>query len=64
VLIFDEATSSLDDHTAELLGTTINRLATQASILFVTHALPRSLRADRVIGIAPPASNSKTRVRS
>lgn len=46
VLIFDEATSSLDPPTAEQLGRTINALKGRASILFIAHALPRTLQVD------------------
>lgn len=55
VLIFDEATSSLDAATAEHLATTINELRGSVSILFVTHALPRNLHIDEIvtIGAAP-----------
>jgi len=51
VLIFDEATSSLDQATAEHLAVTINELRGRVSILFVTHALPKALIVDRVVNI-------------
>jgi subfamily B ATP-binding cassette protein HlyB/CyaB len=47
VLIFDEATSSVDHATAEALGRTISSLKGRVSILFIAHALPRSLVVDR-----------------
>jgi subfamily B ATP-binding cassette protein HlyB/CyaB len=61
VLIFDEATSSLDPPTAEQIGRTINALKGRASILFIAHALPRTLVIDQSIRIGekltvvPPA---------
>ena len=51
VLIFDEATSSLDDVTAEHLAETVNVLKGRVSILFVTHSLPRTLKTDLVVHI-------------
>ena len=49
VLIFDEATSSLDAATAEAFMRTVNGLKGRVTILFITHALPKGLQADRVI---------------
>lgn len=46
VLIFDEATSALDPVTAEHFAATINQLRGQVTMLFITHALPRSLEID------------------
>jgi subfamily B ATP-binding cassette protein HlyB/CyaB len=51
ILIFDEATASLDPPTAEQLARTINSLKQRATILFIAHALPRSLRVDQVVRI-------------
>lgn len=51
VLIFDEATSALDGETAEQFARTINALKGKVTMLFITHALPRSLRIDEVIHI-------------
>ncbi len=51
VLIFDEATSSLDQATAEQLAVTINGLRGKVSILFVTHAIPTSLIVDRILSL-------------
>ena len=51
VLIFDEATSSLDQTTAEHLAVTINELKGRVSILFITHALPKGLNVDRIVNI-------------
>jgi subfamily B ATP-binding cassette protein HlyB/CyaB len=46
VLIFDEATASLDRETAEAIGATINRLRGKVTVLFIAHHLPQSLRVD------------------
>ena len=51
VLIFDEATSSLDQVTAERFAMTVNALAARVSILFVTHALPTNLRVTEIVHI-------------
>jgi subfamily B ATP-binding cassette protein HlyB/CyaB len=51
ILLFDEATSSLDVSTAEQLGRTINALKGKATILFIAHLLPRSLQPDHVVRI-------------
>jgi subfamily B ATP-binding cassette protein HlyB/CyaB len=56
VLIFDEATSSLDVPTAEQLGRTINALKGRASILFIAHALPRTLQVDQSVRIGEKLS--------
>jgi len=51
VLIFDEATSSLDQATAEHFCSTINRIKGHASILFITHVLPKNLQVDELLRI-------------
>ena len=53
VLIFDEATSGLDQATAEPLARTINALRGQASVVFIAHHLPAGLQIDRTIRIGP-----------
>jgi ATP-binding cassette, subfamily B, bacterial HlyB/CyaB len=55
ILIFDEATSSLDTATAEQLALTVNRLRGKISMLFVTHGLPSSLLVDKVVDISSHA---------
>jgi subfamily B ATP-binding cassette protein HlyB/CyaB len=52
VLIFDEATSALDGDTAENFARTINALKGKVTMLFITHALPKSLKVDRVIQLS------------
>ncbi|MGH8593206.1 MAG: ATP-binding cassette domain-containing protein [Gammaproteobacteria bacterium] len=54
ILIFDEATSSLDAATAEQLAKTINALKGKNSALFITHQLPRGLHVDEVVRIGGP----------
>jgi subfamily B ATP-binding cassette protein HlyB/CyaB len=49
ILVFDEATSSLDSQTAEHFAQTINQLKGQVSILFITHALPKTLKVDETV---------------
>ena len=49
ILIFDEATSSLDEATAESFARTVNQLKGKVSMLFITHQLPRALRIDEVV---------------
>ncbi len=51
VLVFDEATSSVDAATAEQLGRTISALKGRVTILFIAHLLPRSLQPDHVVRI-------------
>jgi ATP-binding cassette, subfamily B, bacterial HlyB/CyaB len=51
ILLFDEATSSLDAETAEHFAKTINQLKGQVTMLFITHALPESLQVDGVVKI-------------
>ncbi len=51
VLIFDEATSALDAQTANSFATTINALRGKVSMLFVTHALPKTLQVDEIFVI-------------
>ena len=51
ILIFDEATSSLDANTAEHFAATINQLKGKVTMLFITHALPKTLKVDEVVRI-------------
>lgn len=52
VLIFDEATSSLDAQTAERFAQTVNKLKGAATILFIAHQLPRGLAVDDVFTLS------------
>jgi subfamily B ATP-binding cassette protein HlyB/CyaB len=56
ILIFDEATASLDPPTADQLARTINGLKQRATILFIAHALPRTLQVDHVVRIGEKVS--------
>ncbi len=56
VLVFDEATSSVDLPTAEQLGRTINALKGRVTILFIAHALPRTLQPDQTVRIGEKLS--------
>ena len=51
VLIFDEATSSLDAATAEHFARTVNQLKGKVTMLFIAHQLPRSLQLDEIVRI-------------
>jgi len=51
ILLFDEATSSLDAGTAEVFAATVNQLKGKVTMLFITHQMPDSLKADAVVKI-------------
>lgn len=51
ILIFDEATSSLHQATAEHFCGTINEIKGQITIVFVTHAVPKTLQVDEIVRI-------------
>jgi subfamily B ATP-binding cassette protein HlyB/CyaB len=52
VLIFDEATSSLDAQTAERFAQTVNKLKGMATVLFIAHQLPKGLVVDEVFTLS------------
>ena len=52
VLLFDEATSSLDQHTADRFGQTVNKLKGVATIVFIAHQVPRTLAVDDVLQLS------------
>ncbi len=58
VLIFDEATSALDGETAEDFARTINALKGKVTMLFITHALPKALKVDRVVQLGARGARS------
>ena len=58
ILIFDEATSSLDAATAEHFSAAINQLKGKVTMLFIAHALPKNLQVDEVAHIGGEASSS------
>ena len=53
MLIFDEATSNLDQATAESFAQTINQLKGKVTMVFIAHILPRGLLVDEVIQFGP-----------
>ena len=53
ILIFDEATASLDRDTAEAFARTVSRLRGSATVLFIAHHVPEGLAADTVARIEP-----------
>jgi len=48
ILVFDEATSGLDQQTGDRFAQTVNRLKGVATVLFIAHQLPRGLAVDAV----------------
>lgn len=56
VLIFDEATSGLDNVSAEHIGETVNRLRGHATVVFVAHKVPQCLKFDKHIEIGRKSS--------
>ncbi len=57
VLIFDEATSSLDEATAESFAKTVNQLKGKVSMLFIAHQLPKNLSVDEVVRLGADATS-------
>ncbi|MGA7178060.1 MAG: peptidase domain-containing ABC transporter [Thiobacillaceae bacterium] len=51
ILLFDEATSSLDTQTSEHFAATVNQLRGKVTMLFIAHALPKNLQVDEVVRI-------------
>ncbi len=51
ILIFDEATSSLDSTTAEHFAATVNQLKGKVTMMFITHAMPKNLLVDEIVRI-------------
>jgi subfamily B ATP-binding cassette protein HlyB/CyaB len=56
ILIFDEATSNLDPITAEAFAKTINQLKGQATMIFITHQLPKALQVDGLVQLGGQAA--------
>jgi subfamily B ATP-binding cassette protein HlyB/CyaB len=52
ILIFDEATSSVDQETAEGLARTMSRLKSAATVLVVAYAMPQGLEMDGRLELA------------
>jgi subfamily B ATP-binding cassette protein HlyB/CyaB len=51
ILIFDEATSNLDEETANAFGETINALKGKVTIVLIAHNLPASVPGVRTISL-------------
>jgi len=49
ILVFDEATSSLDQATAEQFAQTVNQLKGHVTTLFIVHQVPKGLQVDEVV---------------
>lgn len=62
ILIFDEAVSNLDPHTAEGFARTINQLKGKVTMLFITHQIPRGLQVDEVLSFGPRQQATKMEV--
>jgi len=59
ILIFDEATSSLDQATAEQFALTVNQFKAQVTTLFIAHQVPRSLQVDEVVRLGERAAQMR-----
>lgn len=55
ILIFDEATSNLDVHTAEHFAATVNQLKGQVTIVFIAHQVPKALQVDKTVIVGGPS---------
>ncbi len=51
ILVFDEATASLDAPTAERFAQTVNRLRDTVATLFISHHVPAGLQVDEVVAL-------------
>jgi subfamily B ATP-binding cassette protein HlyB/CyaB len=51
ILVFDEATASLDAPTAERFAQTVNRLKETVTTLFISHQVPAGLQVDEVVAL-------------
>lgn len=51
ILIFDEATSSLDQHTAAQFAKTVNALKGKVTMIFITHQMPSGLQVDGTLNL-------------
>jgi len=57
VLLFDEATSSLDKETAEAVGRTIEALRGQVTIVMIAHEVPGGVRVSRTVSLTNAPSS-------
>jgi subfamily B ATP-binding cassette protein HlyB/CyaB len=51
ILIFDEATSNLDEHSAQAFGETINQLRREVTILMIAHVLPKNVEISKSVSL-------------
>lgn len=51
ILLFDEATASLDAPTAERFAATVNRLKHGVTTLFIAHQIPKGLDVDEIVSL-------------
>jgi ATP-binding cassette, subfamily B, bacterial HlyB/CyaB len=58
VLIFDEATSGLDEQVCEQFVGTINKLRGRMTTLFITHQIPKGLQIDAMVKFQNPSATS------
>jgi ATP-binding cassette, subfamily B, bacterial HlyB/CyaB len=58
ILIFDEATSGLDQQTAKHFAQTINQLKGKVTMAFIAHHLPRTLKVDEVFNFSATNTTS------
>jgi ATP-binding cassette subfamily B protein len=49
ILVFDEATSSLDSHTEQAIGNTLSEVAENHTTLVIAHRLSTVVNADRIL---------------
>jgi subfamily B ATP-binding cassette protein HlyB/CyaB len=56
ILIFDEATSGLDQPTAEQFARTVNKLKGKVTMIFIAHQLPKGLQVDKTITLGQSAT--------
>jgi len=52
ILIFDEATSGLDQQTAEKFAQTVSRLRGAVTVLFIAHQVPKGLTVDDISSLS------------
>jgi ATP-binding cassette, subfamily B, bacterial HlyB/CyaB len=62
VLIFDEATSSLDANTAQQFARTINQLKGRVTVLFIAHHIPKGLLVDEVVKLGESAAHEEQHI--
>jgi len=61
ILVFDEATASLDPENAGAIARTVNRLRGRVAILFIAHELPPGLTVDRIVRLEATETSEVSR---